>query len=75
MMQVSTMDVILMILGVGYGIILILSAFMSNRITESFRLDTFFIPRPTLLTKKMNLFFGLIVIAISIYSLISSYTP
>jgi hypothetical protein len=71
--QVSTTDIILFIGGVFYGIVLLLSGFINNRIVENFRLDTFFTTKPTPQTKILNIFFGLIVIALSIYSFIGFY--
>lgn len=69
----STSDIILMVLGVGYGILLLLSAFVSNRAIEAFRIDLFFTRRPTPATKKLNLFFGFLIIGFSIYSFLKSY--
>jgi len=50
-----------------------LSGFINNRLVENFRLDTFFTTKPTPRTKILNIFFGLIVLGLSIYSFIGSY--
>jgi len=71
--HVSTTDIILFILGVFYGTVLMLSGFINNRLVENFRLDTFFTTKPTPRTKILNIFFGLIVLGLSIYSFIGSY--
>lgn len=53
-----------------YGAVLILAAFTSNRITETFRLDTFFTPRPTPATRMINLPAGMLAIGYTIYTML-----
>lgn len=69
----STSDIILMVLGVGYGILLLLSAFVNNRAIEAFRIDLFLTRKPNPVTKKLNILFGFVIIGISIYSFLKSY--
>ncbi len=68
----SSMDSVLTIVGIGYGILVFLSAFISSKFTDAFRVDLFFTRKPTPATKKLNIFFGLLIIGTSIYSYFSS---
>lgn len=65
----SSLSMTLNVITILYGIVLILAAFKSNRITETFRLDTFFTPRPTEATRMINLPAGLLAIGYTIYSM------
>ncbi len=66
----SSLSMTLNVITILYGIVLILAAFKSNRITETFRLDTFFTPRPTDATRMINLPAGLLAIGYTIYSML-----
>lgn len=66
----SSLSMTLNVITILYGIVLILAAFKSNRITETFRLDTFFTPRPTEATRMINLPAGLLAIGYTIYSML-----
>jgi hypothetical protein len=65
------MDTIVNVIGIIYGIILILAAFVRNRVMESMRVDALFIPQPTETTRPMNLVVGILVAGYGIYSLLS----
>ena len=66
----STLNITLNIITLVYGAVLIFAAFKSNRITETFRLDTFFTPRPTETTRMINLPAGLLAIGYTIYTML-----
>ena len=66
----SALSITLNIITLVYGFVLILAAFKSNRITETFRLDTFFTPRPTETTRMINLPAGLLAIGYTIYTML-----
>lgn len=68
MNSINTMDNVLLIAGIAYGVLVFLSAFMSGRFTDAFRVDLFFTRKPTDVTKKLNIFFGLIILGLAIYS-------
>jgi|MudIll2142460700_1097286.scaffolds.fasta_scaffold528708_1 hypothetical protein len=65
-------DTIITITGFVYGFLLILAAFVSNKVTEAFRIDALFLPKPTEATRKINFIAGAAIIAYNIYSLSSS---
>lgn len=65
------MDTIVNVIGIIYGIILILAAFVRNRVMESMRVDALFIPQPTENTRPVNLVVGILVAGYGIYSLLS----
>lgn len=66
----GTLSIVLNIITLVYGIVLIFAAFKSNKITETFRLDTFFTPRPTEATRLINLPAGLFAIGYTIYTIL-----
>jgi len=66
-----TLDTALKIGGATYGAALMASAFVSNRVTETLRLDRFIFPRASEKTRPVNLVLGLIVAGYYVYSLIS----
>ena len=66
----SALSITLNIITLVYGFVLILAAFKSNRITETFRLDTFFTPRPTETTRMINLPAGLLAIGYTLYTML-----
>lgn len=69
MVTSNSIDIIIALVGISYGAVLIFATFISNRLTEMFRIDTFFTRRPTPTTRKLNLAFGLFVLVSSVYSL------
>ena len=66
----SALSITLDIVTLLYGFVLILAAFISNRITETFRLDTFFTPRPTEATRMINLPAGMLAIGYTLYTML-----
>ena len=66
----SALSITLDIITLLYGFVLILAAFISNRITETFRLDTFFTPRPTEATRMINLPAGMLAIGYTLYTML-----
>lgn len=67
----NNMDTIVNVIGITYGIILILATFVRTKFTESMRVDVLFIPQPTESTRPVNLVVGLLVAGYGIYSLLS----
>lgn len=65
------MDTIVNIIGIAYGLILILAAFVRNKVLESMRVDVLFMPNPTEKTRPVNLVVGLLVAGYGIYSLVA----
>ncbi len=66
----SALNITLNIITLVYGAVLIFAAFKSNKVTEIFRLDTFFTPRPSQATRLINLPAGLFAIGYTIYSMV-----
>ncbi len=64
------MDTIVNVIGIIYGLILILAAFMRNKALESMRVDILFMPNPTEKTRPVNLFVGLLIACYAAYSLL-----
>lgn len=67
------MDTIVNVIGIIYGFILILAAFVSNKVIESMRVDALFIPQPTENTRPVNLVVGILVAGYGIYSLLNRF--
>jgi hypothetical protein len=65
------MDTIVNIIGILYGLVLILAAFDRISAIESMRVDVLFMPQPTEKTRPVNLVIGLLVAGYGIYSLLS----
>lgn len=63
------MDTIVNVIGIIYGVILILAAFVRNKAMETMRVDALFIPQPTESTRPVNLIVGILVAGYAIYSL------
>ena len=70
--MIGKMDMIVTLLGLCYGVVLILAVFVSNKIIEAFRLDTLLFPNANQNTRILNLVFGLLVFGYSGYSLVKS---
>ena len=66
---VKNLDTIVNAIGIAYGILLVLSVFVRNRVTESMRIDALFMKQPTENTRPLNLVVGLLVAGYGIYSL------
>ena len=65
------MDTAVNVIGIIYGLILILAAFVRNKAIESMRVDALFMPQPTESTRPVNLVVGLLVAGYGIYSLLA----
>ena len=70
-LAVKGLDTIVNVVGIIYGLTLILATFVRNRITESIRVDALFMPKPTDNTRPLNLVVGLLVAGYGIYSLLA----
>jgi hypothetical protein len=68
---VRDLDTVVNVVGVTYGLTLIMSVFVRTKITELMRIDALFIKQPTESTRPMNLVAGLLVAGYGIYSLLS----
>lgn len=66
----KNMDFIVLVVGIVYGLVLILTTFVRSRLTESMRVDALFMPNPTENTRPLNLVVGLLVAGYGIYSLL-----
>ena len=66
----KNLDTIVTIIGVIYGALLILTAFVRTKFTESFRIDALFMPKPSETTRPLNLAVGILFTGYSIYSLL-----
>ena len=65
------MEIIVNAIGIIYGVILILSAFVRNRAIDAMRVDSLFLPEPTEKTRPVNIVVGILVSGYGIYSLLS----
>jgi hypothetical protein len=68
---VKNLDTIVNVVGIIYGLTLILATFVRNKITESLRVDALFMTQPTDNTRPLNLVVGLLVAGYGIYSLLA----
>ncbi|MBI5236544.1 MAG: hypothetical protein HY886_09905 [Deltaproteobacteria bacterium] len=58
------------LLGVAYGILLIVIFFVRTKFTEPFRIDALLMPQASESSRPVNLVAGLIIAGYSIYSLL-----
>ena len=63
-------DAIVNVIGITYGLVLILAAFVRTKVTESMRIDALVISQPTESTRPVNLVAGLLIAGYAIYSLL-----
>ncbi len=66
----KNLDTIVTVVGIVYGLLLILATFVRSKVTESMRIDALFMPQPTDNTRPLNLVVGLLVAGYGIYSLL-----
>lgn len=66
------MNTVVTVVGIIYGFVLILAAFVRNQIIEAMRIDALVIPQPTESTRPINLVVGLLIAGYGIYSLLGS---
>lgn len=67
----NTPDTLVNALGILYGAFLIATTFVSNRVTESMRIDALFIKGYSEKTRPINLVVGIIVACYGAYSLLA----
>ena len=63
------MDTLINAIGIIYGLLLILAAFVRGNVTESLRVDALFIPQYSESTRPLNLLAGLLIAGYATYSL------
>lgn len=68
----QNMNTVVTVVGIIYGCVLILAAFVRNQIIEAMRIDALVIPQPTESTRPINLVVGLLIAGYGIYSLLGS---
>ena len=68
------MDSIVNIIGILYGLVLILVYFVRIRVLESMRVDALFMPQATENSRPVNLVVGILVAGYGIYSLFLKVT-
>lgn len=66
----QNMDTIVTVVGVIYGLVLIMATFVRNKAIESMRIDALVIPQPTESTRPVNLIAGILIAGYGIYSLL-----
>ena len=59
------------IIGIIYGLVLILAFFVRNKVVESMRVDVLFMPQATEKTRPVNLVVGFLVAGYALYSLLA----
>ncbi len=65
-----TLDEVVTVGGIIYGLVLTVVPFVRNRFTEAMRIDALLTPRPTEATRLLNLVAGLLLVGYSGYSLL-----
>ena len=68
------MDTIVTVIGIAYGLVLIMATFVRHKVIESMRIDALVIPQPTESTRPVNLIAGILIAGYGIYSLLSKGT-
>lgn len=66
----ESLDLAFTLLGIAYGFMLIAGFFIRNRLTDMFRLDKLFMPKPSFATTGINLVAGIAIAGYNIYSLL-----
>lgn len=67
----QNINTIVTVVGIIYGIVLILATFVRIKFIESMRIDALVIPQPTDNTRPVNLVAGLLIAGYGIYSLLA----
>jgi hypothetical protein len=67
----QNLNTIAYVVGIIYGIVLILATFVRIKFIESMRIDALVIPQPTDSTRPVNLIAGILFAGYGIYSLLS----
>lgn len=68
----STLNTLVNIIGILYGLLLISSVFVRNAIIESLRVDALFMQNASEATRPVNLVAGILFAGYGIYSLLGS---
>lgn len=63
-------DLVLTIAGIAYGVLLIASTFVNNKVIGAFRLDTMFMRQPPPQARTINLIVGLVIIGYNVYTML-----
>ena len=66
----TSMDLVLTIAGIAYGVLLIATFFINNKFLWAFRLDAIFMRNPSPSTRGINLVAGLALVGYNVYTLI-----
>lgn len=66
----QNINTVVTVVGIIYGLVLILITFVRIRFIESMRIDALVIPHPTDSTRPVNLIAGLLIAGYGIYSLL-----
>ncbi len=69
MLIMKDLDTIVTVIGIIYGVLLVFTYFIHNKVTEAFRVDVMFMPKPSETTRPLNLVAGILIAGYSIYSL------
>ena len=64
-------NLLLTIVGIGYGVLLMSTLFVKTRFTDTFRIDALFIPNPSETTRPLSFVAGLCFAGYSVYSLLA----
>ena len=65
----KNLDVYVNVLGLAYGLMLVMTMFVRTSITEAMRVDALFMSNPSEGSRPLNLVVGLLVAGYAIYSL------
>lgn len=68
-----SLDLALTLGGIIYGIALILTTFVKNKVTEALRIDKIFMPKVSERTRLLNLGFGIAAVGYNVYALYRDY--
>ncbi len=67
----NSQNIVINAIGMAYGVLLILAAFVRGSFIEAMRIDALFIKDCTEQTRRLNLIFGLLIAGYAGYSLLS----
>jgi len=67
----QNINTVVTVVGIIYGLVLILITFVRIKFIESMRIDALVIPQPTESTRPVNLVAGILIAGYGIYSLLS----
>lgn len=66
----QNINTVVTVVGIIYGLVLILLTFVRIKFIESMRIDALVIPQPTDSTRPVNLVAGILIVGYGIYSLL-----